>query len=130
MRQTVNGPWWYFAMKVRVEVGSRTKVIHTVLASPANLADCGAQPHLLRGLETRAWVNRACQDRTDVICQRSPRARVFINRRDRHYGRIDEPAKVHYHRLMKNSRWLEVRPALTNLFLARRRSLHMAELHY
>jgi IS5 family transposase len=42
-------------MKAHVGVDSRTELIHTVLASAANVADCLAVPHLLHGKETRVW---------------------------------------------------------------------------
>jgi IS5 family transposase len=38
-------------MKVHIGVDSRTKLVHTVLASAANLADCLALQYLLHGKE-------------------------------------------------------------------------------
>ena len=35
---------------------SKTKLIHTILASAANVSDVDALPHLLHGRETRVWV--------------------------------------------------------------------------
>lgn len=51
MHRAQKGKHWYFGMKARVGVDSRTKLIHTVLASAANVADCLAVPHLLHGKE-------------------------------------------------------------------------------
>ena len=39
MHQTAKGQQWYFGMKAHVGVDSQTKLIHTVLASAANVAD-------------------------------------------------------------------------------------------
>jgi IS5 family transposase len=39
-------------------VDSRTKLIHAVVATPANLADGAVLPDLLHGNESRVWVTR------------------------------------------------------------------------
>ena len=44
MHQTAKGQQWYFGMKAHVGVDSQTKLIHTVLASAANVADSEALP--------------------------------------------------------------------------------------
>src|ERR1700722_16634067 len=49
MHQTAKGKQWYFGMKAHIGVDSRTKLVHTVLASAANVADCLALQYLLRG---------------------------------------------------------------------------------
>jgi len=58
MHQTAKGQQWYFGTKAHVGVDSRTKLIHTVLASAANVADVDALPSLLHGKETRVWETR------------------------------------------------------------------------
>jgi IS5 family transposase len=49
MHQTKKGNQWYFGMKAHIGVDSRSKLIHTVLASAANVHDSLALPHLLHG---------------------------------------------------------------------------------
>jgi transposase, IS5 family len=49
MHQTAKGKQWYFGMKAHVGVDSRHKLIHTILASAANISDALALPHLLHG---------------------------------------------------------------------------------
>jgi IS5 family transposase len=39
MHQTAKGQQWYFGMKAHVGVDSTTKLVHTVLASAANVHD-------------------------------------------------------------------------------------------
>src|SRR5690606_14539896 len=39
MHQTKKGNQWFFGMKAHIGVDSRTKLIHTVVATPANTAD-------------------------------------------------------------------------------------------
>jgi IS5 family transposase len=151
MHQTAKGQQWFFGMKAHVGVDSRTKVIHTVLASAANVHDREALPHLLHGKETRVWGDQGYQGQTDMIHERSPRARDFTNKRYRFNGRINELEKaknrnksrvrakvehvfgviknifgfrkVRYRGLAKNLHRLEVTAALTNLYMVRRQLL-------
>jgi IS5 family transposase len=53
MHQTKKGNQWYFGMKAHFGVDSRTKLIHAVVATPANVADSTVLPELLHGQETR-----------------------------------------------------------------------------
>jgi IS5 family transposase len=109
MHQTAKGQQWYFGMRAYVGVDSKTKLVHTVLASAANVHDRGALPNLLHGNETRVWGDRGHQGQTAVIHQRAPNAKDFNNRRYRHHG------------LAKNLNRLEVTAALANLYVVRRR---------
>jgi len=151
MHQTAKGKQWYFGMKAHVGVDSKTKLIHTVLASAANVHDRVALPHLLHGRETRVWGDQGYQGQTELIRRRAPRARDFTNRRYRYVGKINETEKaknrtksqvrakvehvfgvikrvfgfhkVRYRGLAKNLHRLQVTAALTNLFMVRRRLL-------
>src|SRR2546426_12083372 len=49
MHQTRKGKQWYFGMKAHVGGDSQTKLIHSVVATAANAADCTMLPHLLHG---------------------------------------------------------------------------------
>lgn len=152
MHQTAKGRQWYFGMKAHVGVDSRTKLIHTVLASAANVDDREALPYLLHGKETRVWGDQGYQGQTWVIHERAPQAKDFTNRRYRFHGKINEIEKaknrnksrvrakvehvfcviknifgfrkVRYRGLAKNLHRLEVTAALTNLYLLRRRLLN------
>ena len=63
MHQTRKGKQWYFGMKAHVGVDSKTKLIHTAVVTPANVADATVLPELLHGEETqglgRPGVSRA-----------------------------------------------------------------------
>src|SRR5260370_15512951 len=61
MHQTRKGNQWYFGMKAHVGVDSKHKVIHTVVATPANVADAEVLPDLLHGEEARVWGDAAYQ---------------------------------------------------------------------
>src|SRR5438094_6657399 len=49
MHQTKKGKQWYFGMKAHVGVDSKTKIIHTAVATAANVADSAVLPDLLHG---------------------------------------------------------------------------------
>ena len=152
MHQTAKGKQWYFGMKAHVGVDSKSKVIHTILASAANVAASLALPHLLHGNETRVWGDQAYRGQKDAMRAAAPRARDFTNQRYRWGSRIDEAIKaknrtksrvrpkvehvfgvikrvfgfekVRYRGLAKNLHRLEVTAALANLFMVRRRLLN------
>jgi IS5 family transposase len=151
MRQTKKGNQWYFGMKAHVGIDSKTKVIHAVVATPANVADSEVLPDLLHGQETRVWGDQAYRGQTAMIKNWAPRAKDFTNRRYRHCGVIDEVerrknrakskvrakvehsigvikrvfgfVKVRYRGLEKNGNRLFVVCALANLFMVRRHLL-------
>jgi IS5 family transposase len=90
MHQTKKGNQWYFGMKAHLGVDSRTKLIHAVVATPANIADSTVLPELLHGQETRVWGDQAYRGQRAVIREHAPKARDFTNRRYRHCGVVDE----------------------------------------
>src|SRR6516162_3763018 len=89
MHQTKKGNQWYFGMKGHFAVDSRRKLIHAVVATPANVADSTVLPDLLHGNETRVWGDQAYRGQRAVMRQHAPRARDFVNRRYRHHGVVD-----------------------------------------
>ena len=147
IHQTKKGNQWYFGMKAHFGVDSRTKLIHAVVATPANVADSTVLPELLDGEETRVWGDQAYLGQRAVIREHAPKARDFTNRRYRRRGVVDEIeraknrtkskvrarvehvigivkrvfgfAKVRYRGLNKNKHRLLVTCALANLFIAR-----------
>jgi transposase, IS5 family len=151
MHQTKKGNQWYFGMKAHFGVDSRTKLIHAVVATPANVADSVVLPNLLHGNETRVWGDQAYRGQRAVIRQHAPKAQDFINRRYRHRGMVNESERaknrnkskvrakvehpigvikrvfgfvqVRYRGLKKNTHRLVVICALANLFMARRHLL-------
>lgn len=154
MHQTKKGNQWYFGMKAHLGVDSRSKLIHAVAATPANVHDSQVLGDLLHGEETRVWGDQAYCGQSEIIKQHAPSAQDFTNRRHRHRGVIDEAerarnrvkskvrakvehaigvikrvfgfAKVRYRGLAKNADRLFVACALANLYTARRRLLRLA----
>jgi len=152
MHQTRKGKQWYFGMKAHVGVDSKTKIIHTAVATAANVSDVAILPDLLHGEETRVWGDGAYPGQTEVIREGAPRAQDYTQRRCRYKGQIvDEVAwaknrtkskvrakvehvfqvmklkfgfvKVRYRGLKKNAHRLFVTCALVNLFVSRNKLL-------
>lgn len=151
MHQTRKGNQWYYGMKAHVGVDSKTKMVHTVVATAAHVADSTVLPELLHGEETRVWGDQAYRGQTEVIHQCSPRAKDCTNQRYRYKNWIDEVeraknrtksrvrskaehvfavlklkfgfVKVRYRGLAKNANRLFAAFALVNLFMARNKLL-------
>ena len=151
MHQAKKGNQWYFGMKAHIGVDSRTKLIHSVAATAANVHDSQVLPELLHGQETRVWGDAAYSGQRDVIQQHVPGAKSFVQTKAHRHRPLSETerarnrtkskvrakvehvflvmkqifgwAKVRYRGLAKNTNWLFVTCGLTNLFLARRRLL-------
>ena len=89
MHQTKKGNQWYFGMKAHFGVDNRTKLIHAVVATPANVADSTVLPELLHGRDPSVG-DQAYRGQRAVIREHAPKARDFTNRRYRHRGVVDE----------------------------------------
>jgi len=148
MHQTKKGNQWYFGMKAHVGVDSKLKLIHSVVATPANVHDSQALPKLLHGNETRVWGDSAYVGQTEVIRTAAPKARDFTQAKasrnkplseaerskNRNKSKVrakgEHPflvikrifgfAKVCYRGIAKNANRLFVACALANLFMVRR----------
>ena len=70
MHQTKKGNEWHFGMKAHIGFHSKSRIVHTVVATPANVHDGRVLPDLLHGKETRIWGDAAYRGKTDVIRQK------------------------------------------------------------
>jgi IS5 family transposase len=77
-------------MKAHVGVDSKTKIIHTAVATAANVADSTVLPDLLHGEETRVWGDQAYRGQTQVIKECAPHAQDHTHRRYRYKNGIDQ----------------------------------------
>jgi len=147
MHQTKKANQWYFGMKVHVGVDARSKVIHSVVTTAANTADCKVLGQLLHGEEGRVYGDQAYKSQTQVIRAKAPKARDFTNRqckwqhftdaaiqaknrtKSRIRSRVEHSigvikrvfgfTKVRYRGLAKNANRVFVTAALANVFLVR-----------
>jgi transposase, IS5 family len=81
MHQTRKGNEWYFGMKAHIGADSRTKLVHSVVATAANVHDSTVVADRLHGRETRVYGDSAYTGKAQVMRAKSPRARAFINKR-------------------------------------------------
>ena len=151
MHQTRKGKQWYFGMKAHVGVDSKTKMIHSVVATAANVADSMLLPELLHGEETKVWGDQAYRGQTEAMQEVAPAAQDMTHKQYRYKNRVDEIqraknraksrvrskvehvfgvmklkfgfVKVRYRGLKKNANQLFATCALVNLFLVRKKLL-------
>jgi IS5 family transposase len=151
MHQTRKGNQWYFGMKLHIGVDSKTKLVHSAVATAANVHDSQVLDDLLHGEETRVWGDSAYAGQQAALKEAAPRARDFTqhkasrNRalsaqersRNRTKSRVRSRVehvfhvlkcrfgftKVRYRGLEKNANHLFAALALVNLVMAKRRLL-------
>jgi IS5 family transposase len=151
MHQTKKGNQWYFGMKAHIGVDSKTKLMHAVVATAANVHDSQVLPDLLHGDETRVWGDSAYSGQGEAIQARALQAQDFTNKKGRRNrplteadkarnrtksqvrAKVEHPfhvlkrvfgfVKVRYRGLAKNANWLFVACGLVNLYMARRHLL-------
>lgn len=151
MHQTRKGNQWYFGMKAHIGVDSRSKMIHSVVATAANVHDSQVLEDLLHGEETRVWGDSAYTGQGDVIRKHAPNAKDFTNQKgfcnrplteedaarnrtkSKVRAKVEHPFlvlkrifgfnKVRYRGLDKNANRLFVACGLVNLYMARRQLL-------
>ena len=147
MHKTRKGNQWFFGMKAHIGVDSRTKLIHHVVATAANVHDSVVVGDLLHGDETRVWGDSAYAGKGDVIAECAPKAKDFTNKKGSRYVSLTEQdrarnrrkskvrakvehvfgvmkgqfgfTKVRYKGLAKNAHHLFVSCALVNLVMAK-----------
>jgi IS5 family transposase len=151
MHQAKKGKQWYFGMKGHFGVDSATKLIHTVVATPANTADGPVAGELLHGDETRVWGDKAYDGQHERIAAAAPAAQNHTHDCGHYYrplsqrqkaanhaksrvrAKVEHPIgtikrvfglrKVRYRGIAKNANRLFVASGLANLFMMRRRLL-------
>jgi IS5 family transposase len=151
MRQTKKGNQWYFGMKAHIGADSQTKLIHSVVATAANVHDSQVLEDLLHGDETRVWGDSAYSGQGETIRRSAPQARDFTQHKGHRHqplsdeqrarnrsksrvrAKVEHPflvlkrvfgfSKVRYRGLHKNANRLFVACGLVNLFMVRRRLL-------
>jgi len=147
MHQTRKGNQWYFGMKMHIGADSQSKLIHSVVVTPANVHDKYALPDLLHGQERRVYADAGYAGQQDMIHALAPQAKAFVNeraysgkkltprqkQRNRNKSRIRARVehafgvikgvfkftKVRYRGLVKNGTRAFVACALANLYMAR-----------
>jgi IS5 family transposase len=148
MHQTRKGNQWHFGMKAHIGVDSKTKLIHSIGVTAANVHDSQMLGDLLHGDETRVWGDSAYTGQKKVLKEHAPQARDFTQKKgfknrsltekekaaNRHKSKTRSRVehifgimkrqfgynKVRYRGLAKNAHSLYVKCALINLVIAKR----------
>ena len=151
MHQTKKGNQWYFGMKLHIGVDSKTKLVHSAVATAANVHDSQVLGDLLHGNETRVWGDSAYAGQQAAMKDVAPQARDFtqhkasrhraLSAQERSRNRTKSSVrsrvehvfhvlkcrfgftKVRYRGLEKNANHLFAALALVNLVMAKRRLL-------
>jgi IS5 family transposase len=151
MGATRKGNQWYFGMKIHIGVDSRSKLIHSAVATAANVHDAAVLEDLLHGDETRVWGDSAYTGQKAKLAAAAPNAKDFTNAKGYRYRKLtDEDRaknrtkskvrakvehqfgiikrqfgfnKVRYRGLEKNAQRLFVACALSNLVMAKKKLL-------
>ena len=155
MRQTRKSNQWYFGMKTHIGLDSRTKLIHSVAATAADVHDSRLLADLTHGGEARVWGGSAHAGQSDVTREHAPKAKDLtqkkggrhrsltgaeraknrsksrVRAKDEHpfliLKRLFDFIKVRYRGLDKNANWLFVACGLVNAYMARRHLLRATQ---
>ena len=84
----------HFGMKAHIGVDSKTRLMHAVVATAANVHDSQALPDLLHGDETRVWGDSAYSGQGEAIQACEPRAQDFTNKKGRRNRPLTEADKA------------------------------------
>ena len=77
MRQTKKGNQGHFDMEGHIGVDSKTKLIHSVVATVANVHDSQVLTDLLHRKEARYWGDAAYLGQKEAARKKAPRAKDF-----------------------------------------------------
>ncbi len=149
MGTTKKGNTWHFGMKAHVGVDHKSKLIHSVVATPGNVGDAKVVKQLLHGRERWVWGDKAYVGLGRIIGSRAPRAQDLVLKKaqtnrplkalDEHVNQLRSKIrsrvehvfgvikcvfgfnKLRYRGLAKNANRLFVAAALCNLFMVRRK---------
>lgn len=151
MHQTRKGNQWYFGMKTHIGVDNRTKLIHSVAVTAANVHDSQLLGDLLHGDETHVWGDSAYAGQKQQLYEQAPNARDFTQKKGSRHRQLTEAeesanrykskvrsrvehvfgvmkrqfgfTKVRYRGLDKNAQCVFTKCALVNLVLAKKHLL-------
>jgi IS5 family transposase len=154
MHSTQKGNQWFFGTKAHIGADSRARLVHSIVATAANVHDRRVITDLLHGSETRVYGDSAYSGKVEAIREKSPRTRAFINKKgyrnraltnqDRETNRRKSSVrsriehifgtvkgffgfkKVRYRGLAKNENCFNVLFALSNLFMSKKKLLRLS----
>lgn len=124
MHQTRKGNQWYFGMKAHIGVDSKTKIIHSVVATAANVHDSTVIEDLLHGEETRVWGDSAYTGKKEQIRETAPIAKDFTHVKGSRYRTLTDRDKE------KNRTKSKVRAKVEHVFGVMKRQFGFNKVRY
>jgi len=124
MHQTRKGHQWYFGMKAHIGADAESGLVHSLVATPANVSDVSQTKHLLHGEEKKGRLTSMAEGlRKDLL-------REWERRKAQVRSKVEHPflliknlfgyRQVRYRGLRKNLAQLHRLCALANLVIAGR----------
>lgn len=124
MHQTRKGNQWYFGMKAHIGVDSKSKLIHSVAATAANVHDSQVLEDLLHGDETRLWGDSAYAGQKEVLQEHAPNAKDFTNKKGCQNKSLSDEEKS------KNSTKSSVRAKVEHVFHIMKRQFGLTRVRF
>ena len=124
MHQAKKGNQWYFSMKTHIGVDSKTKLIHSIVITPANVHDSQVLGDLLHGDETRVWGDSAYAGQTEVLESVAPDAKDFTQKKGSRYQKLSEADRA------RNRNKSKVRAKVEHIFCVMKRQFGYTKVRY
>jgi IS5 family transposase len=148
MHSTKKGNQYYFGMKIHVGVDRESRTVHSLVTTPANVHDSKMVEDILHGEENAVFGDSAYMGKTEEIAKKAPQALDLTQTRGTKNRKLTEEeketnrllsktrsrgehifliakrifgfSKVRYKGLAKNTNFVFVLFALSNLYMVRR----------
>ena len=124
MHQTRKGNQWYFGMKAHIGVDSKTKLVHAIVVTPANVHDSQIMGDLLHGEETRVWGDSAYSGQKEVLESVAPMAKDFTQKKGSRYRKLSDVDRS------KNRNKSKVRAKVEHVFGIMKRQFGYNKVRY
>jgi len=124
MHQTRKGNQWYFGMKAHIGTDRQTKLIHSVVATAANVHDSVVLGDLLHGDETKVWGDSAYQGQADVLAEPAPNAQDLTQEKGHRSRPLTEKQR------QSNRKKSRVRSRVEHSFFVMKRQFGFTKVRY
>lgn len=130
MCSTGKGNQWFFCMKAHIGVDSKTKLIHNVVATSANVHDTVDVKGLLHGDEIRVWSDSAYTGKQECIAQVAPNTKGYTNTKGYANRKGDKNHPLSEQEKCKNRNKSKVRARVEHPFGIMKRRFGFARVRY
>lgn len=105
-------------------IDSRTKLIHSVVVTAANVHDSQVVEDLPHGEETRVWRDSASSGETEVLREHAPKAKDFTQNKGSRYRTLTDRER------QRNRTKSQVRAKVEHVFHVMKRQLGHTKVRY